>query len=423
MLNSLALGMVLSSINAQLPQLRTLSLTSKCSWTGADAVWSQLGQATQLTKLGIKFDKAIELGAHMKDLAPLSSLTGLQCLAFRLGKMAAKAQGLDCSDARFFGNLTALNTLAGDIVLKAGMVEHISSCTALQSLVLHTRTRVRPSSSDWQALGQLVQLTKLHISPGMMPPDQDMQQYYSALQCLTDLQQLVAWRITAGVVPTLAALTKLTAVHGSWVAGGQAWDGDVACEHVVRMIEASGLVPFKAFPNVEVVGLAGPLDVASWEALGSWCPKVRKIATSTPRPPMVRPAWPCFPSGAAGTERVATLKGLAQLTHLTQLQFNVSHELEVLALADAVKQVELLKFGVCPVAGLDWGCLLPLAKLPSVKSAYLCMCVPPPSKHVVQMLLSGLAHARSVTLFVTDADVAAVQEAFDESRAMGLSSN
>jgi hypothetical protein len=97
MLNSLALGMVLSSINAQLPQLRTLSLTSKCSWTGADAVWSQLGQATQLTKLGFKFDKAIELGAHIKDLAPLSSLTGLQCLAFRLGKMAAMTQGLDFS--------------------------------------------------------------------------------------------------------------------------------------------------------------------------------------------------------------------------------------------------------------------------------------------------------------------------------------
>jgi hypothetical protein len=105
---------------------------------------------------------------------------------------------------------------------------------------------------------------------------------------------------------------------------------------------------------------------------------------------------------------------------LTQLHFNVSHELEVLALADAVKQVELLKFGVCPVARLDWGCLLPLAKLPSDKSAYLCMCVPPPFKHVVQMLLYGLAHARSVTLFVTGADVAAVQEAFDESRAMGL---
>lgn len=117
---------------------------------------------------------------------------------------------------------------------------------------------------------------------------------------------------------------------------------------------------------------------------------------------------------------MVALKGLAQLTSLTQLQFNVSHELEVLALADAVKHVEVLKLWLCPTAGLDWACLLPLGKLITVKSVHCCVCVPPPSKHVVEMLLSGLAHARSVTLTASAVNVAVVQEAVDESRAMGL---
>jgi hypothetical protein len=97
--------------------------------------------------------------------------------------------------------------------------------------------------------------------------------------------------------------------------------------------------------------------------------------------------------------------------------------LDVLALADAVKHVEVLKLWLCPTAGLDWACLLPLGKyckLITVKSVHCCVCVPRPSKHVVQMLLSGLAHACSVTLTVSAVNVAVVQEAVDESRAMGL---
>lgn len=276
-----------------------------------------------------------------------------------------------------------------------------------------------PSSSDWQALGQLVHLTKLYMSANMMLLDTDMQLGYSALQRLTGLQQ-VTWRFPAAAVPTLAALTKLTSVNGSWVARGPEGDGGVKCEQVVHVGDAGGVVPFKAFPNVEVVGLARPLDTASWGALGRWCPKVKQVQVASFAPPTGRPARPCFPSGVAGTERVVALKGLAQLTSLTQLQFNVSHELEVLALADAVKHVEVLKLWLCPTAGLDWACLLPLGKLITVKFVHCCVCVPPPSKHVVQMLLSGLAHARSVTLTVSAVNVAVVQEAVDESRAMGL---
>jgi hypothetical protein len=355
----------------------------------------------------------------LKDLAPLSSLTGLQRLSYRLGNKAAQDQHVDHSDGQFLGNLASLKVLGGDLMLKADMLEHISRCTALEGLYLRTAKRVvRPSSSDWQVLGQLTHLTRLNIVSDMLPPDGDVQLYYSALQRLTGLQQLTTGRLTAAVVPTLAALTKLTLLSGAWTAEGQGRDGDATCEQVVRLIEASGLVPFRVFPNVEVVGLAGPLDTASWEALGSCCPKVKEVVVNSLLTP--RSAWPSFPPGALGTARVAAIKGLAQLPRLTQLNFIVSHELEVLALADAVKHVEVLKLWLCPTAGLDWACLLPLGKLTIVKSVHCCVCVPPPSKHVVQMLLSGLAHARSVTLTVSAADVAVVQEAVDESRAMGL---
>lgn len=130
---------MLGSINTQLPDLRSLTLSSKHSWAGADAVWMQLGQATHLTKLCIGFDKALSVGAFLKDLAPLSNLNGLQCLTYRLGTMAAHVRDSDASAAQFLSNLsnlTALTSLNGDIVVKAGMLEHISSCTALKSLHL-----------------------------------------------------------------------------------------------------------------------------------------------------------------------------------------------------------------------------------------------------------------------------------------------
>jgi hypothetical protein len=102
-INSLALGVVLSGINTQLPQLRSLALTAKHSWTGAEAVWAQLGQATQLTRLAVGFDRAVGLGAHLKDLAPLSSLTGLQQLAFLLANKGAQLQPAEVNpgDAQF----------------------------------------------------------------------------------------------------------------------------------------------------------------------------------------------------------------------------------------------------------------------------------------------------------------------------------
>jgi hypothetical protein len=219
-------------------------------------------------------------------------------------------------------------------------------------------------------------------------------------------------------VPTLAALTQLTSVYGEWVAEDQGWDGDGVCEQVVQ-VRGLGGVPFRAFPNVEVVGLAGSMDAASLVVLGSCGPKLIEIVHVA----SAHTTWPCFPSTATGRERVAAIKGLGQLTSLTKLTFNTCHKLEVAALANAMQLVTGLRQLVvvlCSDPMLDWGCLLPLGKLTTVTTATFTIRVPRVSKQDVQVLLAGLGHVRSVTLTVGAADVAAVQEASDESRAMGL---
>jgi hypothetical protein len=413
---SLALGMVLSSINAQLPQLRSLSLTAKHSWTGVGAVWEQLGQATKLTHLCMGFQKAVDVGGHIRDLAPLSALTALQSLSYTVAyKRTAQMQDVSPSEAGFLRHLTALTSLCGDIAVTPGMLENVCSCTALRFLCVQSaRVKVAVSNEDWQTLGQLSLLTRLHVQCQLLPSGQDPQLFHSALQRLTGLQYITAGRWAHAAVPVLATLPHLTCIGGIWEAG--VVDGNATCAHVVRLHEMRGFVPFTAFPNVEVVVLSGPFEAASWEALSSWCPKVKEIKMN----PLMARSRPCFPSGVAGTTHVAAVKGLAQLTCLTHLHFNVSAGLEVLALANAVQHVEVLKVGLLPKAGLDWSCLLPLVKLTHVKVVSFRVGAQMAPKHVVQMLLSGFAHARSVTLAVSAVDVAAVQEAVDEIRAMGL---
>lgn len=418
--------MVLSSINTQLPQLRHLTLTSKHSWAGERAVWEQLGESTQLTRLAISFDKTVGVGAQVKDLTPLSSLTGLQSLGFQLFNRGALLQldGVDPGDAGFLAHLTALTELQGDFVLKPGMLQHISSCTALQSLWLRAGFFVRPSSSDWQGLGELTHLTMLHVT-GSILRDQGPQPFYSSLQHLRSLQEVRVspnnghW--TWAAVPALAALTKLTSVSGDWAVGDEGLESNGVCEQVVWLCEASGSVPFKAFPNVKRVVLAGSLDTGSWESLGSCCPKVRKIErVCSARNDAV---WPSVPAAATGAERVAALRGLSQLTGLTQLAFNISHKLEAAALANAMQQVTGLRqlmLGLCSSPELDWGCLHPLGKLTTVTTAIIASRVPLASKQDCQVLLSVLAHICYVLLTVSAADVATVREAVQESRAIGL---
>jgi hypothetical protein len=420
--------MVLSSINTQLPQLRSLTLTARHTWTGAQAVWEQLGEATQLTELAIRFHKTVDVGGHVKDLAPLSSLTGLQHLKFRLINNAEQLQldGVEASDAGFLSHLTSLTELCGDFVQKPGMLENIGSCTDLQELALTGDIFVQPSSSDWQVLGRLTSLTQLSVAGGMIR-DQGTHPFHSALERLTSLQAVTTGHWTQGAVPSLATLTKLIYVGGAWAAEDRVWDGDAAytCERVAKVVwgEDNTSAPWSAFPNLLSVNLSGPMTAASWVEMVKYCPKVKQIIHCVDPLPNARPDMPAFTTTATIPESVAALKGLARLTDLVHLCYCVSHKLEIVALAAAMQQVTGLKvLGVALRAHplLDWGCLLPLCQLKSVVLADFTVRVPLPSKHEAQMLLYAFAHVSDVTLAVGADDVAVVEEAVQDSRDMGL---
>ena len=417
--------MVLSSVNTQLPQLRTLILKAGHSWTGAQAVWEQLGETTQLTQLSIGFVETVDVGAHVKDLAPLSSLTSLQKLSFRLVNNAEQLplDGVEPGDAGFLSSLTALTELRGDFVLKPDMLSNISSCTDLQDLALVTDVAVQPSSSDWQVLGSLTALTELHVS-GSMLRDQDPQPFHSALERLTSLQAATAGHWTCGAVPILAALTKLTSVDGAWAAEDQGWDGKDTCERVVKvhLHEEGRTAPFRAFPKLETLMMSGPLNAASWVELAKYCPKVKQI-THTVAAPSARPDVSCFPPNVDGRELVTAFKGLAQLTDLRHLGICVSHKIEIIALAAALQQLTgltCLALALRSHPMLDWGCLLPLCKLSSVLTADFTIRVPLPSRHEAQMLLAAFTHVRHISLVVSAADVATVEEAVHDSIFLGL---
>jgi hypothetical protein len=285
--------------------------------------------------------------------------------------------------------------------------------------------KLEPSAEDWAAIGTLTQLVKLFISDWLQV--QDQQPFYKVLQSLTGLKSVGTGHWTPAVLPAFAAMPALASVLGAWQKPGGGLQPaavvafeNATCPQVSWLDGVAGPVPFRAFPNLQGLKVTGAIDAAAWADLGSCCHKLRYM--TKPSALLKRPAWASLPHGILPVERVAAIKALSQLTGLTNLSFNTSHQIELGALVEAVPQIQRLQV-MPPIAGgeTDWKCLVPVGKLTALTRLVVgCWDLALHSTSDAAALLASISHVPDVCLAVYGTELGYVLSAVEERRSLGL---
>ena len=421
----LAAAMAISSISSRLPQLRYLGVYSTDSLVSAQQVWDSLGTATQLTALNIQFASGVRTGCTVRNLLPLGSLTGLQQLI--IGERWGRQQQEGGGSFAFLGALTALTFLDIAIPSTTGL-SSISSCTALQALRLCSAPRLAPGNNawrlpgatEWQAIGQLTQLTELCGGAVSADPPQP---FYAALAKLTRLQTVVAARWTPAAVPVLVGLPQLRCVGGHWWSGGDGLGvggaGGAVCHGVTCLASVGGFVDFRAFPDLEFVSPTAALTAAAWQSMASCCPKLRDVCGPTdPSSGMLIVHLQASYKASVVAEGLAAVRSLSQLTALTRLSFTAVNNLDVSVLADALPSLRELH--IVAVPELDCRYLTPLAKLTSLTALCCYLEARPAHPAHVQVLLSALSQLPLVVVAGAADTAAFVRRAVAAAYAAGL---
>jgi hypothetical protein len=276
----------------------------------------------------------------------------------------------------------------------------IASCTKLAELCLYTAgERLELSAADWQAIGELTQLAALVVK-GFLAPDAEQRGWlYVALRNLTRLEHVYwseGW--TPAALPILAALPSLRSINGAWQGVDAAVPlTDTQCSSVIALGSLSGrTLPFGAFPSLLRVKIILSMDAASWQALGSSCPRLQQIerAWSLKK----QSAFASLSSAADDASRAAALRSLSQLTALTKLVFFPARRYELAALAaflpPQLQQLELACHG--DMEGGCWGALVALGKLTSLRALTVVVWELLEDPVQVQLFLSAVSHVPEV---------------------------
>jgi hypothetical protein len=320
--------------------------------------------------------------------------------------------------------LTAL-TLS---VCSADGIEGLHNCNGLQHLTLgyHEGVSFELPASGWSVLGQLTQLTHLGLWPVAQCSDLDV--CCSALQQLTGLKEIGADFWAPEVLQGLQCLSQLTCVGGGWAAS-QGPPTDITCPQVVDLMGTQDRIPFSAFPNLLSIMMYECIPSAVLTALSKHCCFLQCITitclslSATPRS-RVRTLDAAEPVA----DRVAAVKSLSSLHHLTTLHFSVSDDAEVLAVAyvaaelkkHALSTVRLLVAEDSQVSGSG---MLGLAPASGIQELYVWVLQPilfvlPDAAHV---FVSVLADVGELHLMVgTELQCSTLSSAFEHDSACGL---
>ncbi|KAF8063003.1 hypothetical protein HT031_003842 [Scenedesmus sp. PABB004] len=349
-----AMAGMLGFVQFALPGLRSLDLTLSSSWEASDAAWRAVGLATQLTRVAVRFDLGEHPTVTLSHLSALTAISGLASLAVGGGTLrGAQHYG-------FLAGLPALTELKLPLVCDHPGLSAIGACTGLRSLAFAVHpsvdhdsgTLVRPAlvEAECAALARCTRLTALIISV-----DQGSDPHLlAALAAMTGLQEVSIHQLSRASLPCLASLSQLTYLEGSWVegAGGGAGGASAACPSLVQLC-GSGPVPLEAFPSLRSVMQRGAWPPATLRALASHCSELTALKIVTCE------CWagPSFEAGAsAQAERVAALRGLADLRELHAVGLSASDDAEVAALAAATQVTALIlrvpEGSACTPAGL-----------------------------------------------------------------------
>jgi len=426
--NPLALAMALSTITRQLPQLSALSLHT--THNSPQLVWDELGTATRLTSLSINCASRSGSDKYsVQNVAALRGLTGLQHLVIsqrRLTLQQHQQQPDDDDDDDgpglevLLGALTALTRLEMPVLTTQGLPS-IRQCTQLEVLFLRSvGLQLQLAASDLGALGQLTQLTLLHISSKLQDPEPQQQSpFYAALGKLVCLSAVSAGFWTPAALPVLAALPKLEYIKGAWQDGDDDSSAGATCTAVTCLCGLSGAVPFAAFPNLEVASYCGVIYASSWLSLGISCPKLTAINTDSDHEK--QPGWASFPPNTDSATRVAAIQGLSSLTGLTALTFYVSDAFEMAALMNAVPQVRHLQLADCGTQRGCWLNWLLLGRLSFIRSLSLDLWgVRVQDLEYFTLLLAAVSHVPKVKIYLSRINYLKCSFAARQSRDAGM---
>lgn len=211
-------GMLLGSIRSQLTSVNNISVLSALGGVST-AAWQQLAGMTRLTGLIMGFDSSLVSNPYCNKALRMCHLTALQDLQ-HLQHLTLSAPDVcsvqQHSGLQFLDHLTTLTELHLAIP-ETRDFSSISRCTDLRSLVVQVPNeglRHTFCAADCAAVSHLTRLTNMTLGWPLQQGAAPV--LYSAAQSLQQLQCMSAPVWTPQVLPVVAGLTQLTAIHGAW---------------------------------------------------------------------------------------------------------------------------------------------------------------------------------------------------------------
>ena len=281
------------------------------------------------------------------DVAALSGLTRLQSLTIKAqGERQPQQQqeqpgsNIQSSAPQPFPScLTSLTQLQLPREL-AGELDALGACSKLCSIELlgcsgkplsqHTEL----SSADWQAIGQLTQLTWLLVDYPVL--HDSAAAAAAALARLVKLRGFVAYSLGSDrLLPALRGLSGLTSLGGRvenalWgmVQSGAPWSG------LRELLQVSENLSPRAFPNVTRLTIGYSIRTADLAFLTQHCPGLRELGVCVDGTNCQPTLYGVTHAQPEPTAQVAAVQSLSSLRSLTRLEFAANYDGEVAALVN-----------------------------------------------------------------------------------------
>jgi hypothetical protein len=304
------------------------------------AVWLQTEKPFSCEHLSVlgKLSNLQELTVHIPDPEAILDVPG------------SASQQADAPQLYgWLGSLSALTRLVMSLPSISGLCS-ISGCTSLSDLYLQGAVvqgaELQLGQPEWDAIGQLTKLRMLYVSEGFqaIPTSDACSAALSRLGALVWVG-CVLW--TEDNLQVLSRLPHLELIKGSW--GATQLDPaappsvlDPICQHVTLLEVLGGVVPFRGFPNLLKLCLWSNntlLTLDALAALSQHCSQLQELWVSK------EPVCTGFTldDTVPLATRIAGIKSLSRLEHLSVLGWKPSVDAEVAALVAAVEPLAKLK--------------------------------------------------------------------------------
>lgn len=289
---------------------------------------------------------------HLSSLTQLEQL-GICASGWSQGDRAAWYYGdrlWPVLPSQLLSGLTALTQLEGNF-FAVDLPASIGSCMRLQKLAVCLRHDSQQLGVDgWACLARLTCLTELRLLNAHM--FEASSEACAALRKLSKLQLIGAACWSPAILPALTACVQLSQICGKWIAtSARAYAPATAVLPGVTVLAgAAGACPFESFPNLssfQGACLADGLEFlhpgfglpSILESLSQHCTNLCELDMTASSSSVAGRAYHSA-EAAARSVRVAAIRSLTALQHLTCLKFTPRDDYELVALGHACSVLE-----------------------------------------------------------------------------------